>query len=302
MQQLRFDGKVALVTGAGRGAGRSHALLLASRGAKVVVTDPGVSMEGAGFSAAPADEVVNEIRAIGGEAVANYDSVAEEKGAAAMVAAALDTFGRLDIVINNAGIAKPERFEDHTADEFRRMIDVHYLGTVYVCQAAWNHFMANGGGRIVNTISEGAMGTLPKTTAYGGAKGAVIGLTVTMAADGAPYGISVNGFAPRVASRMSTPEVLGHVHDVTPKNLRPLGDLFMPEMCSPAAVYLAHESCPLNGAMLVCGGGRVMSMGFWENEGMTKADLTLEDIAAGISRITDYCTAGQIAVGMPMRS
>jgi NAD(P)-dependent dehydrogenase (short-subunit alcohol dehydrogenase family) len=301
MEQLRFDGKVALVTGAGRGAGRSHALLLAARGAKVVVADPGVSIEGAGFSAAPADEVVNEIRATGGEAVACYESVSEEKGAAAMVAAALDNFGRLDAVINNAGIAKPERFEDHTADEFRRMIEVHYLGTVYVCQAAWAHYMANGGGRIVNTVSEGAMGTLPKTTAYGGAKGAVIGLTLTMAADGAKYGISVNGFAPRVASRMSTPEVLGNVHDLPPERFAPLGNVFAPELCSPAAIYLAHESCPLNGAMLVCGGGRVMRMGFWQNEGLTSAALTVEEIAAGIDCITDYGTAADVAVGMPMR-
>jgi NAD(P)-dependent dehydrogenase (short-subunit alcohol dehydrogenase family) len=301
MQQLRFDGKVALVTGAGRGAGRSHAMLLASRGAKVIVNDPGVSIEGAGFSAGPADEVVNEIRAAGGEAVANYDSVADEKGAAAMVAAAIDNFGRLDIVINNAGIAKPERFEDHTADEFRRMIDVHYLGTVYVCQAAWNHFMANGGGRIVNTVSEGVMGTLPKTTAYGGAKGAVVGLTLTMAADGARHGISVNGFAPRVASRMSTPEVLGNVHDAPPERFTQLNNVFMADLCSPAAVYLAHESCPLNGTMLVSGGGKVMAMGFWQTEGVSKPDLSIEDIAAEIAQITDFGAAYQVEVGKPMR-
>lgn len=301
MAQLRFDGKVALVTGAGRGAGRSHAMMLAARGAKVVVNDPGVSMDGAGHSAGPADEVVNEIRAVGGEAVANYNSVSEEAGAAAMVAAALDTFGRLDVVINNAGIAKPERFEDHTADEFRRMIDVHYLGTVYVCQAAWDHFKAHGGGRIVNTVSEGVMGTLPKTTAYGGAKGAVIGLTLNMAYEGVKYGISVNGFAPRVASRMSTPEVLGNVHDAPPERFAALNSVFMPELCSPAAIYLAHESCPLNGAMLVCGGGRVMRMGFWQNDGATSAALTVEEIAAQIDKVADYGTAAEVEVGKPMR-
>jgi NAD(P)-dependent dehydrogenase (short-subunit alcohol dehydrogenase family) len=301
MAELRFDGKVALVTGAGRGAGRSHAMMLAARGAKVVVNDPGVSIDGAGFSAGPADEVVAEIRAAGGEAVASYDSVSDEKGAAAMVATAIDTFGRLDVVINNAGIAKPERFEDHTADEFRRMIDVHYLGTVYVCEAAWGHFMQNGGGRIVNTVSEGVMGTLPKTTAYGGAKGAVIGLTLNMAQEGVKYGISVNGFAPRVASRMSTPEVLGNVHDQPPERFASLGNVFMAELCSPAAIYLAHESCPLNGAMLVAGGGRVMRMGFWQNEGLTSANLTIEEIAANIEQISDYGTAYEVAVGMPMR-
>lgn len=301
MAQLRFDGKVALVTGAGRGAGRSHAMMLAARGAKVVVNDPGVSMDGAGHSAGPADEVVNEIRAAGGKAIANYESVSEETGAAAMVAAAIDNFGRLDVVINNAGIAKPERFEDHTADEFRRMIDVHYLGTVYVCQAAWNHFKAHGGGRIVNTVSEGVMGTLPKTTAYGAAKGAVIGLTLNMAYEGVKYGISVNGFAPRVASRMSTPEVLGNVHDAPPENFARMGSMFMPELCSPAAIYLAHESCPLNGAMLVCGGGRVMRMGFWQNEGLTSTALTVEEIAAEIDKVADHGTAAEVEVGKPMR-
>jgi NAD(P)-dependent dehydrogenase (short-subunit alcohol dehydrogenase family) len=301
MTELRFDGKVALVTGAGRGAGRSHATMLAARGARVVVADPGVSMDGSGHSAGPADEVVNEIRAAGGEAIACYESVSEEAGAAAMVAAAIDTFGGLDVVINNAGIAKPERFEDHTADEFRRMIEVHYLGTVYVCQAAWGHFVEHGGGRIVNTVSEGVMGTLPKTTAYGGAKGAVIGLTLNMAHEGVKYGISVNGFAPRVASRMSTPEVLGNVHDQPAERFAALGNVFMPELCSPAAIYLAHESCPLNGAMLVCGGGRVMRMGFWQNEGLTSAALTVEEIAAQIGSIADYGTAAEVVVSMPMR-
>jgi NAD(P)-dependent dehydrogenase (short-subunit alcohol dehydrogenase family) len=266
-----------------------------------VVADPGVSMDGAGFSAGPADEVVSEIRAAGGEAVASYESVSEERGAAAMVATALDSFGRLDAVINNAGIAKPERFESHTADEFRRMIDVHYLGTVYVTQAAWGHFMRSGGGRIVNTVSEGAMGTLPMMTAYGGAKGAVIGLTLALAAEGRKYGISVNGFAPRVASRMSSPEVLGHVHELPPERFAPLGNVFPPELCSPAAIYLAHESCLLNGAMLICGGGQIMRMGFWQNQGLTSKSLTVEEIAQEIESIVDTSAATEVVVGMAMR-
>jgi NAD(P)-dependent dehydrogenase (short-subunit alcohol dehydrogenase family) len=302
MAPLRFDGKVVLVTGAGRGAGRSHSLSLAARGARVVVADPGVAMDGSGFSAGPADEVVREIRAAGGEAVACYESVSEEKGAAAMVATALDSFGRLDAVINNAGIAGPERFEVHTADDFRRMIDVHYFGTVFVTRAAWSHFMTSGGGRIVNTVSEGAMGTLPMTTAYGGAKAAVIGLTLTLAAEGPKYGISVNGFAPRVASRMSSPEVLGHVHELPPERFAPLGNAFAPELCSPAAVYLAHESCPLNGVMLVCGGGQVMRMGFKQNQGLKSADLTVEEIAENIGSITDMSQAADVVVGMISRS
>jgi NAD(P)-dependent dehydrogenase (short-subunit alcohol dehydrogenase family) len=298
MTELRFDGKVVLVTGAGRGAGRSHALLLASRGARVVVADPGVAMDGSGHSDGPADGVVNEIRAAGGEAVASYESVSEEKGAAAMVQAALDNFGRLDAVINNAGIAAPELFEDHTADDFRRMLDVHYLGTVFVCQAAWGHFIKSGGGRIVNTVSEGVTGMINMQTAYGGAKGGVVGLTLALAAEGPKYGISANGFAPRVASRMSSPEVLSHVNKAPAENFVQVGNMFPPELCSPAAAYLAHEACPLNGVMLVSGGGQVMRMGFMQNEGIRSDKPTIEEIAGNLGKIVDMSGAVNVGVGL----
>jgi len=296
MTELSFDGKVVLVTGAGRGAGRSHALLLASRGAKVVVNDPGVSMDGSGHSNGPADEVVAEIAAAGGEAVASYDSVSDEGGAAAMVQLAVDRFGRLDAVINNAGIAAPDFFDDISADGFRRMLDVHYLGTVFVSRAAWAHFRANGGGRIVNTVSEGAMGMLNMQTAYGGAKGGVIGLTLALAAEGTKYGISVNGFAPRVASRMSSPEVLSHVNQQPAELFTRVNAKFGPELCSPAAVYLAHESCPLNGVMLVSGGGQVMRMAFVRNEGFTSEAPTLESIAENLDKIVDLSEAEAVEI------
>jgi NAD(P)-dependent dehydrogenase (short-subunit alcohol dehydrogenase family) len=302
MTELRFDGKVVLVTGAGRGAGRTHSLLLASRGAKVVVVDPGVAMDGSGHSDGPADDVVREIRAAGGEAVASYESVTDEKGAQAMVQTALDTFGRLDAVINNAGIANPQLFEVHTPEEFRRMQDVHYLGTVYVSQAAWKHFQASGGGRIVNTVSEGAMGIQPKCSAYGGAKGAVVSLTLSMACEGPKYGISVNGFSPRVASRMSTREVLANVYDRPVEEFSPLGDAFAPEKCSPGAVYLAHDSCPLNGALLVCGGNQVMRMAFLQNEGFKSDNLTLEDIAGNLDKVLDMSTAAHVGIGANIRA
>jgi NAD(P)-dependent dehydrogenase (short-subunit alcohol dehydrogenase family) len=296
MTELRFDEKVVLVTGAGRGAGRSHALLLASRGAKVVVNDPGVSMDGAGHSNGPADEVVAEIVAAGGEAVANYDSVSDEAGAAAMVDMAVSRFGRLDAAINNAGIAAPEFFDDLSADDFRRMLDVHYLGTVFVSKAAWTQFRKSGGGRIVNTTSEGAMGMLNMQTAYGGAKAGVIGLTLALAAEGPKYGISVNGFAPRVASRMSSPEVLSHVNQAPPERFTRVNAMFKPELCSPAAVYLAHESCPLNGVMLVSGGGQIMRMAFSQNTGFTSEEPTLESIADNIDTITDMSAAATVEV------
>jgi NAD(P)-dependent dehydrogenase (short-subunit alcohol dehydrogenase family) len=298
MAKLRFDGKVVLVTGAGRGAGRSHALSLAARGAKVVVADLGAAMDGSGHADGPADAVVNEIKIAGGEAVACYESVAEEKGAALMIQTALDSFGRLDAVINNAGIAAPQLFENHAVDDFQRMLDVHYLGTVFVSRAAWLHFTKNGGGRIVNTISEGAMGILDMQTAYGGAKGGVIGLTLALAAEGKKHGICANGFAPRVASRMSSPEVLSHVNQRPPETFSKVSAMFPPELCSPGAVYLAHESCPLNGVMLVCGGGQVMRVAFMQNSGFKSSTLTVEDIAENLDKIVDMSAAANIGVGL----
>jgi hypothetical protein len=170
VDELRFDGRTAIVTGAGRGVGRAHALLLAARGAKVVVADLGGQLDGSGSSAEPAEQVVKEIIGAGGEAVSCHASVADEAGAASIVRLATGAFGRIDIVVNNAGIADPDRFEDLSPERFRRMVDVHYLGTVYVASSAWPHMMAAGYGRIVNTTSEAALGFVPKATSYGGAK------------------------------------------------------------------------------------------------------------------------------------
>jgi short-subunit dehydrogenase len=146
------------------------------------------------------------------------------------------------------------------------------------------------------------MGSLPKMTAYGGAKGAVIGFTLALAAEAPRYGISVNGFAPRVASRMSTAEVLGKVHELPPERFAPLGNIFAPELCSPAAVYLSHESCALNGVMLICGGGQVMRMGFRQNEGLTSQDLSVEMIAENIDRIVNLDEAVDVQVGSATRA
>jgi NAD(P)-dependent dehydrogenase (short-subunit alcohol dehydrogenase family) len=297
MAELRFDGKVALVTGAGRGVGRAHALLLASRGAKVVVVDPGVALDGSSGSEGPANDVVREIKASGGDAVACYESVAEDSGATAMVQTALDTFGRLDAIINNAGINGPELFENHTADDFRRMADVNYLGTANVCRAAWKHFMKSGGGRIVNTASEGPLGIHEMMTAYGGAKGGVIGLTLALASEGPKYGIAVNGFSPRVATRMSSPEVMSHVYGRPPESFSKLGAVFPPELASPAAVYLAHESCPLNGVILCCGGGQVLRMAIMQNDGFTSENMTMEVLAEHLDEIIDMNDAANVGVG-----
>jgi NAD(P)-dependent dehydrogenase (short-subunit alcohol dehydrogenase family) len=297
MTNLRFDGKVALVTGAGRGVGRTHALQLAERGAKVVVADRGVALDGGGGSNDPANEVVNEIKAAGGEAVACFESVSEEKGAAAMVQAALDNFGRLDVLVNNAGINGPQFFDVHSTEDFRRMLAVHYLGTVYVTKAAWPHLIKAGAGRIVNTVSEGPLGIHEKMTAYGGAKGGVIGLTLSLASEGKKHGIGVNGFSPRIATRMSAPEVLAHVYERPVEVFKNSMSTFPPELASPAVVFLAHESCRLNGVMLVAGGGQVLRMAIMENQGYTSENLTPEEIAANIGAIIDMSEAVNVGVG-----
>jgi NAD(P)-dependent dehydrogenase (short-subunit alcohol dehydrogenase family) len=297
MDELRFDGKVAIITGGGRGVGRTHALDLARRGAKVVVVDPGVALDGSGASSGPADDVVNEIKAAGGEAVASFEKVNDVAGAARMVEAALDNFGGLDILINNAGTSVPELFEVQTLDQFRMLNEVHYLGTVYVTKAAWPYLVKSGAGRLVNTISEGPLGIHERGTGYGGAKAGVIGLTLTLAAENKFHGVKVNGFAPRIATRLSAPEVLSHVYDRPAELFEKNMAMFPPELSSPAAIYLAHESCTLNGVLLVSGGGQIMRMSIMENAGFRTDDVTPENIAANIDRVIDMREAVDFGIG-----
>jgi hypothetical protein len=298
MSELRFDDRAVIVTGAGRGVGRCHALALAARGAKVVVADLGGELDGSGSSSGPAQEVVEEIKGAGGEALACHASVADEAGAASIVQAVLDGFGRLDVVVNNAGIADPDLFEDLSLERFRRMVEVHYLGTVNVTFAAWPHLLQGGYGRIVNTTSEGALGTVPKCTSYGGAKGGVLAFTKALANDAMRHGVQVNAVAPRANTRLSAPWVLAKTYDL-PLDVFEESDTmekFRPELVSPAAVFLAHESCRLNGEVLVSGGGQVMRMVIMENEGITKDDLTPEDVADNLDRVMDLSDAHEVAV------
>jgi hypothetical protein len=298
MSELRFDGRSVIVTGAGRGVGRAHALLLASRGAKVVVADLGGELDGSGSSSDPAQEVVKEIEATGGEAVACHASVADEVGAVSIVQTALKAFGSVDVVVNNAGIADPDLFEDLSIERFRRMVDVHYMGTVNVTFAAWPHMLKAGYGRIVNTTSEGALGTVPKCTSYGGAKGGVLAFTRALANDAMRHGLKVNAVAPRANTRLSAPWVLAKTYDA-PEEMFTESDTmekFRPELVSPAAVFLAHESCPLNGEVLISGGGQVMRMIIMENEGITKDALTPEDVAENLDRLMDLSDAHEVKV------
>jgi NAD(P)-dependent dehydrogenase (short-subunit alcohol dehydrogenase family) len=301
MSELRFDGRTVIVTGAGRGVGRSHALSFAARGARVVVADIGGALDGSGSSSDPADEVVKEIEAAGGEAVACVASVAEESGAASIVEAAMDSFGRIDVVVNNAGIAAPmDWIENLTPADYRRMVEVHHLGTVYVTKAAWPHMAAAGYGRVVNTTSEGAIGIVPKNSSYGSAKGAVLGFTRSVAIDGQRHGIGVNAVVPRASTRMSTPDQLAHVYDTPAEAFGTSMGMFAPEHVSPAAVFLGHESCRLSGELLVAGGGQVMRLALVESAGITSDALTAELVAERIDEVLAMDGAEAITVGVLM--
>jgi NAD(P)-dependent dehydrogenase (short-subunit alcohol dehydrogenase family) len=247
MEQMRFDGRVALVTGAGNGLGRAYAHMLAARGARVVVNDVGAAMDGSGTSEVPARSVVDEIKAAGGEAVADSHSVGEQDGAAAAVQRAIDAFRRIDIVVNNAGYGFSCPFAQYPADKFRRLVDVSFMGAVWVSQAAWPHMQAARYGRIVNTSSASVYG-LPGNSAYGAAKAAILGLTRAMALEGAEFGIKCNAISPSAATR--------GVAAFPPSPLRDfLIDYLPPERAAVAVGYLAHEDCVLNGECIVSGGG-----------------------------------------------
>jgi NAD(P)-dependent dehydrogenase (short-subunit alcohol dehydrogenase family) len=296
MAQLRFDGRVAIVTGAGRGVGRCHALLLASRGARVVVADLGGAVDGTGGSSEPAELVVKEIEAAGGEAVAVFASVAEEAGAGEIVERAVQAFGGLDIVVNNAGIADPAAFADTPLDQFRLMNAVHYLGTVYVTKAAYSHMHERGYGRIVNTFSEGVLGMVPKNTSYAGGKGGAFGFTRALALDAMQHGIRVNAVAPRAGTRLSGPDVMAATYDQPAELFTTMPDRFPPEQVAPAMAYLAHESCTLNGEIIIAGGGEAKRLALLESRGIRSDDMTPEFIADHLDALLDLTDADVIDV------
>ncbi|HTC68262.1 MAG TPA: SDR family NAD(P)-dependent oxidoreductase [Acidothermaceae bacterium] len=275
MTQMGFAGRVAIVSGAGGGLGRAHALELARRGAKVVVNDLGGSLDGAGSSDTAARRVVEEIEALGGHAVANHDSVATAAGGQAIVDAALEAFGRVDILVNNAGILRDKAFHKMDAQTFDAVIDVHLKGAFYVTQPAFALMRAQGYGRIVNTTSaSGLYGNFGQAN-YGAAKAGLLGLTRVLAIEGEGHGIKVNAIAPIAATRM-TVDVLGN-----------LSETVLPESVSPVVAYLAHEDCAVNGHVYSVAGGRVSRIFVAETIGAVLADLTPEGIRDELARIED---------------
>lgn len=275
MAELRFDGRVAVITGAGRGLGRAYALLLAERGAKVIVNDPGVSMQGEGTDAGPAEEVVREIRAAGGEAAASTDSVATPEGGQAIIQAALDHFGRIDILIHNAGIVRRGSLSELSYADFETVLDVHLRGAFHVVRPAFPLMQAAGYGRIVLTGSINGLYGNANVVNYSVAKAGIIGLSNVAAIEGAAHGIKSNVILPGAVTRMA---------DGLDTSAYPPMD---PELVAPAVGYLAHESCAISGEMLAAMAGRVARAYAAETRGVFQPEWSIERIAANLDAIRD---------------
>lgn len=244
MGSIRYDNRVAVITGAGGGLGRSYALYLAQRGAKVVVNDLGGSADGQGNSSAAADKVVAEIRALGGEAVANYDSVASAAGGERIIRTAMDTFGRVDIVVNNAGILRDASMVKMSSESFDLLIDVHLKGAFYVTQPAFRAMKENGYGRVVYTASgAGVFGNFGQAN-YAAAKMGLVGLSSVTAIEGAKYNIKSNVITPIARTRL-TEDLMGAT-----------GELFAPEFIAPMVAYLVSEECEYSHEIFNVGAGR----------------------------------------------
>ena len=262
--ELRFDGRVAVVTGAGRNLGRAYALLLASRGAAVVVNDLGVAIsdtDGEGDVPAenPAHAVVAEIQAAGGEAVASTESVATEAGGSAIVGAALDAFGRIDVLINNAGVVRSAPFEDYSDELLWPVLESQIGGHFHVTRSAWRAMRAQGYGRVLNLASGAGLWGVPGMTGYSAAKMAIVGLTRALAQEGAPHGIGVNVIAPCAKTR---PGGFGPIPE-SPA----LFEWLSLDVVAPVATWLVHEDCTASGECFTVGGGYVGRVSVAVNDG-----------------------------------
>ena len=264
MNHVRLDDRVAIITGAARGLGRAHALGLAARGAAVVVNDLDVGLDGEPGDGSAAAQVVDEIVAAGGTAIANGDTVATPEGGAAVVAQAIDEFGRLDIVVQNAGFLRDSSFAKLAPSDITSVLNVHLEGAFWTIQPAWEHFKEQRFGRIITTSSiAGLVGNFGQAN-YSAAKMGLVGLTRTLAVEGARYGITANAIAPAARTRM-TEEILGDRKD-----------LLDPSLVTPLVTWLASEDCTASGEIFSVGAGRVARIAIMESLGYHDSALDPE--------------------------
>jgi len=275
MPDLRFDGRVAVVTGGGRGLGRAYAVLLASQGAKVVVNDPGSSLAGDGTDAGPAQEVVREITAAGGDAVANTDSVTTPAGGTAIIDAAMDRYGRIDILVHNAGNVRRASLKELTYEDFETVVDVHLRGAFHVVRPAFPLMCQAGYGRIVLTSSIGGLYGNHEVANYAVAKAGVIGLSNVAAMEGAAEGVKSNVIVPAAVTRMA--------EGIDTSAYPPMGA----ELVAPVVGWLAHETCSITGEVLIALAGRVARAVVAETPGVYRPSWSIADVGEHMAAIRD---------------
>ncbi len=279
MGEVRFDDRVAIITGAGGGLGRAHALLLASRGAKIVVNDLGGKIDGTGEGTAMADQVCDEIRAAGGEAIPNYDTVDTAEGSENMVKTAINAFGKVDIVINNAGILRDKSFVKMAKEDWDKVLSVHLDGSYNVTRAAWPVMRENNYGRIIMTTSSAALYGNFGQANYGSAKMGLVGLMNVLKQEG-KNNILVNTIAPFAASRMS--------ESVLPPELL---EKLKPEFVTPLVSWLCSEECTEQGSIFTVGGGYFSRVALVEGSGfkipVSESRVTIEDMRDNFDKITN---------------
>jgi NAD(P)-dependent dehydrogenase (short-subunit alcohol dehydrogenase family) len=291
---MRFDDQVAVITGAGGGLGLQYALLLASRGARIVVNDTGGSVTGSGSDIGAASAAVEEIRRQGGEAIADTHSVATAEGGQAIIDTACEAWGRVDIVINNAGIVRDAPFEDITADKLDPLLDVHLKGAFNVTRPAWKLMRDNGYGRILNTCSAAGLLGAERMSNYGSAKTGLVGMTRVLAAEGANQNIKVNAIAPIAYTRMLAQSLESADMPADAASQAVLDDLVAqylqkldPALVAPVAAFLTHRDCPVSGEIYTVGAGHVSRFFIGRTKGFFSPGLSIEEVRDHLDEIRD---------------